>query len=188
MFRSGSAGMRGVYGHTTTATHDPLPPAPSLFSFSFSGGQVTAGDRVIYHCLAESLHSAQGNLSYHVPGSVYCKAPKRQLYSIPIAVSGSGHYGNDMNSLKLLYPYASPSHKQFLVLIGCSSHPSCDSPNTSRRFALGASNVCLVGENPTFSVPVLYEGVRGSLVVHTTAAMHDIEYISPSRWNRYYRY
>ena len=28
-------------------------------------------------------------------------------------------------------------------------------PNTSRRFALGASSVCLVGENPTFSVPAL---------------------------------
>ena len=26
-------------------------------------------------------------------------------------------------------------------------------PNTSRRFVLGASNVCLVGENPTCSVP-----------------------------------
>ena len=32
-------------------------------------------------------------------------------------------------------------------------HPSCDSSNTSRRFALGASNVCLLGENPTCSVP-----------------------------------
>ena len=32
-------------------------------------------------------------------------------------------------------------------------HPSRDSPNTSRRFALVASNVCLAGENPTCSVP-----------------------------------
>ena len=32
---------------------------------------------------------------------------------------------------------------------------SCDSPNTSRRLALGCSDVCLVGENPTHSVPVL---------------------------------
>ena len=30
---------------------------------------------------------------------------------------------------------------------------SLDSPKTSRRFALGARNVCLVGENPTCSVP-----------------------------------
>ena len=36
-----------------------------------------------------------------------------------------------------------------------AAHPSCDSPNTSRRFALGASNVCLVGENLTCSVPAL---------------------------------
>ena len=36
-----------------------------------------------------------------------------------------------------------------------SPHPPCDSPNTSRRFALGASNVCLVRENPTCSVPAL---------------------------------
>ena len=32
-------------------------------------------------------------------------------------------------------------------------HPSRGSPNTSWRFTLGASNVCLVGENPTCSVP-----------------------------------
>ena len=32
-------------------------------------------------------------------------------------------------------------------------HPSCDSPNTSRRFALGASNVCVDGSKPTCSVP-----------------------------------
>ena len=32
-------------------------------------------------------------------------------------------------------------------------HPSCDSPNNSRSFALGASNACLAGENPTCSVP-----------------------------------
>ena len=29
------------------------------------------------------------------------------------------------------------------------------SPNTSRRLAFGASNVCLVGENPTCAVPAL---------------------------------
>ena len=32
-------------------------------------------------------------------------------------------------------------------------HPSCDALNNSRPFALGASNVCLVGENPTYFVP-----------------------------------
>ena len=32
---------------------------------------------------------------------------------------------------------------------------SCDSPNTSRCFPLGARDVCLVGENPTCCVPAL---------------------------------
>ena len=32
---------------------------------------------------------------------------------------------------------------------------SCDSPDTSQCFALGARNVCLVGENPTCTVPTL---------------------------------
>ena len=40
-------------------------------------------------------------------------------------------------------------------------HSSCDSPSTSRRFALGASNVCLVGEKPTCSVPALLWGCEG---------------------------
>ena len=34
-----------------------------------------------------------------------------------------------------------------------AAHSSHDSPNTSRRFALGARDVCVVGENPTYSVP-----------------------------------
>ena len=33
-------------------------------------------------------------------------------------------------------------------------------PPTSRRFALGASTVCLIGENPTCSVPAL-QGCEG---------------------------
>ena len=42
--------------------------------------------------------------------------------------------------------------------------PSCDSPNTSWRFALGARDACLVGENPTCSDPSRHciQG-RGSL-------------------------
>ena len=40
-----------------------------------------------------------------------------------------------------------PPHKRFFVqdLVQDAAHPSCDSPDTfSRRFALGASDVCLV--------------------------------------------
>ena len=51
-------------------------------------------------------------------------------------------------------------------------HPSCDSPNTSQRFALGASNVCLVAENPTCSVPVLCVGMRGSMVIRLRPCMN----------------
>ena len=46
-----------------------------------------------------------------------------------------------------------PPHKRFLV--GCSSPATCESPDISRRFAVGARNVLLVGENPTSSVPAL---------------------------------
>ena len=45
---------------------------------------------------------------------------------------------------------------------------------TSRRFALGASNACLVGENPTCSG----RRCRDARVYgHTTTARHDIEYM-----------
>ena len=54
------------------------------------------------------------------------------------------------------HPYACPPHRRFSV--GC--HPSCDSRNTSRRFAPGARNACLAGENPTCSIPAL-QGCEG---------------------------
>ena len=47
----------------------------------------------------------------------------------------------------VLYPPPSPPPWKNAVYL------SCDSPNTSRRFVLGASNACVVGENPTCSVP-----------------------------------
>ena len=58
------------------------------------------------------------------------------------------------------------------------AHASCDSRNTSWRFALGASSVCVVGENLTCSVPAL-EGcgavcglatlaMRGTTGIHTS--------------------
>ena len=40
-----------------------------------------------------------------------------------------------------------------------------DLPNTSRRFALGASNVCLVGENADVLRPGVV-GMRGSTVIY----------------------
>ena len=47
------------------------------------------------------------------------------------------------------------------------------SPETS-RFApplVRASTICLVGENPTCSVPALYVGIRGSTVIHLRPCM-----------------
>ena len=54
----------------------------------------------------------------------------------------------------VIHMQENPPHKRFLV--GCSSSLFMRlSPNTSRRFKFGASNACLVGENPTRSVPAL---------------------------------
>ena len=56
-----------------------------------------------------------------------------------------------------------PPHNRFLVPMQLA-HPACDSPNTltALRSRLVASNICLVGENPTCSVPALQgcEGLR----------------------------
>ena len=49
------------------------------------------------------------------------------------------------------------------------------SPNTSRRFTLGASNVCLVGLKPDLLCPGIV-GMRGCVYGHTTTAIlgvHD---------------
>ena len=80
---------------------------------------------------------------------------------IPIAVSGVATLGNKVIhwspssiSNKVGTRCQSPSYERFLE---DAAHPSCDSPNTSRRFALGASNVCLVVENPTCPVPALWD-------------------------------
>ena len=45
-------------------------------------------------------------------------------------------------------PYARKPAPQAVLLYQDEAHPSCDSPNTSRRFALGASNAGLAGEKP----------------------------------------
>ena len=54
---------------------------------------------------------------------------------------------------------------------------SCDSPNTSRRFVLDASSVCLGDENPTCSVPPL-SGCEG--IWSQDYVMHDNEASSVS--------
>ena len=92
------------------------------------------------------------------------KAPTRQLHTVPIAASGSSHTG------KRVYYFGAVAHMQestnkvpksvskevFLQEAAPPTFP----PNTSRRFALGASNVCLVGEKPRYSVPEV-QGCEG---------------------------
>ena len=56
----------------------------------------------------------------------------------------------------LKYTRMEPKSISQVVLSRCATHNSCGSPtNTSRRFALGARDVCLVGESPTCSVSAL---------------------------------
>ena len=54
-----------------------------------------------------------------------------------------GPWSNDYSKQQMSTPPPSPPH------------PSCNSPNTSRRLALDPSDVCLVGENPKCSVSAL---------------------------------
>ena len=108
--------------------------------------------------------------------SVYGKAPTRQLHSnsIIIAVLGSGHTGEQFNSFDAVI------HMQERFLLGCISPfmPSCDSPNTSQRFALGEGDVCLVGQNPTCSVPAL-QGCEGLRSYDHSIERHEYTPYSP---------
>ena len=58
-----------------------------------------------------------------------------------------------------------------------AAHPPCDSSNTSRRSALGASKIFLVDENPTYSVPALW-GYKGLWSYDYGHACHEF---TPSR-------
>ena len=51
------------------------------------------------------------------------------------------------------------------------AHPSCDSPNISRRFALGARDVCLVGETPDVLRPPDIAAMRGSMALRLRLCM-----------------
>ena len=103
-------------------------------------------------CGVESLSSAQGEWSDHL---VFCgKAPTRQLHRTPTAVAGSGHTRKQINPFDAaIRMQESPPHKRVLRRIQLTLH-------ATRRTPHGAScrlqnNVCLVGENPTCSVPAL---------------------------------
>ena len=56
--------------------------------------------------------------------------------------------------------------------------PSCDSPNTSRPFAHGASYVlCPVGQNPTCRPGIV--GMRGRVYGYPTTTIHGVSYTLP---------
>ena len=99
-----------------------------------------------------------------VSRKVYDKAPTKQMFSIPIAFfCGSGH-------TKIPKPrHSTPSFicKKVCRIKGSRSktnHPSCDSPNTSRRFALGARK-CLPHRCITDRLRPGIAGMQGSMVL-----------------------
>ena len=129
----------------------------TVFFFFLGGGAfTTTGGRGKALLCGETLSSAQGGWSYHVVCTRYMVRHSRGSYILTVE--------NPLLSLELTTPenhhifdavrctQENQPRKWFLV--GCSS-PFMNSPNTLLRFALGASNVCLVGENPTCSVPAL---------------------------------
>ena len=82
-----------------------------------------------------------------------------QLHSNPNAVSGSGDTGKQINSFDaIIHTQESPPHKRFWA--GCSSPFMRLAEHLTALLALGASDVCLVGENPTYSAPAL-QGCEG---------------------------
>ena len=84
----------------------------------------------------------------------------RGSYVVPplFAVSGGAPHQNIFinSSTPVIHMQENPPQKA-VILVGCSSPlfmRLARTPHVSLR-ALGASNVCLVGENPTCSVPAL---------------------------------
>ena len=78
-----------AYGHTSTAMHDNEYTTPAFF---FGGGGRSQLIAELYHmCEVNNLYSAQVGMV--VSRSFDGRAPKKQLHSTPIAVSGSGYTG-----------------------------------------------------------------------------------------------
>ena len=115
----------------------------------------------------EPLLRTRGNIA---PRSVYGQAPTRQLHSTPIAVSGSGHAGEYIDSIDAVI------HTQARLTTGFqedAAHPSCGLPNTSRRCAWCKQvSAWLVKTRRAPSRHCKDARVYG----RTTTAMHDIEY------------
>lgn len=81
--------------------------------------------------------------------------------------------GNNHTRNISIHSTLSPVRKQARLtgfLAAYAVHSSCDSPNTPRRLALGASEVCLVGENPACA-PSRYCGLWPLRLEY---GMHDL--------------
>ena len=101
------------------------------------------------------------------PPPVYGKALTTHLLSVTSIVCGICHTGKADLSHSILSSVCkkvrarcqSPPHKRLSV--GSRLAPSCDSPNTSRRFVLDAINVCLVGDTLTCTIFPVFLGYQG---------------------------
>ena len=132
---------------------------------------MTAGDRVIHLlCEVENFYSAQGELSYHVPGSVCGKAPTRQLHSKPIAASGSGHTGKFSTSFEAVI-HICKRLTNVLRRMQLALRATCRKPHGASRSMLAMSAWSV----KTRRAPSRH--CRDARVYdHTTSAVHDIEY------------
>ena len=105
-------------------------------------------------------------IASRIPGSVFGKTTERQIQSTPIAVSGSGHGGNLMNSLK---------ESSMCVSASQAIHSRVQlSLHATRRTIPGAS--CLLQAGTTWSVKpdVLRPGIagmRGSMAIRLRSCM-----------------
>ena len=102
------------------------------------------------------------------------KAPTRQIHSLPIAVSGSGHTRKQLNQVNAVIQtrrlYKKVRLKK-LFLVGCSSRSMRLAQHLRGAcFVLGASNACLVGENPKL-LRLGIAGTRGSMVIQPRPRM-----------------
>ena len=81
---------------------------------------------------------------------------------LPLLSQESDHTRNQSNPFDaVIHVQERKSASQEVHGIWDEAHPSRNSPNTSRRFALGVSNGSLIGQNPTTcSVPAL-QGCEG---------------------------
>lgn len=96
-----------------------------------------------------SVTGARPGIAKKIGAEKCSSANRKKKQTLPFLTeteSASPHYYNEI---------ARPLARAALKVTYKGSHPSCDSPNTSWRFQLGARDMCLVGGNLTCSVPVL---------------------------------